>query len=68
MAIQQAQKFLDTTYPGSKADDLHPFYGYYTLHTTREGEIFGMLSVNQYTGVVWYHNWHGDYIRSLEAH
>jgi len=67
-ALEIAQAFLDEVYPGSEADDPHPFYGYYTIHTTRDGRIFGMLSVNQYTGAVWYHNWHGAYIRSLEHH
>jgi hypothetical protein len=67
-ALEIAQVFLDEVYPGSEADDPHPFYGYYTIHTTRDGRIFGMLSVNQYTGAVWYHNWHGAYVRSLEHH
>jgi hypothetical protein len=67
-ALRIAQGFLDEVYAGSEADDAHPFYGYYTLHTTRDGEIFGMLSVNTYDGSVWYHNWHGAYIGSLEGH
>lgn len=67
-AIDIANQFLSEVYPGSSAEDVHPFYGYYTLHTVRDGEIFGMLSVNQYTGEVWYHSWHGGYIRSLEHH
>jgi hypothetical protein len=67
-AIEIAQKFLDTAYPGAEADDPHPFYGYYTLHTTMDGEIFGMLSINVFTGQVWYHDWHGEYINSIEDH
>ena len=67
-AVQIAQLFLDKVYPGAEAEDAHPFYGYYTIHTMRNGEITGMLSVNQYTGAVWYHNWHGAYITSVEAH
>lgn len=67
-ALEIAQAFLDDVYPGSVADDPHPFYGYYTIHTTRDREIFGMLSVNQYTGAVWYHNWHGEYVKSIEEH
>lgn len=67
-AIQTAQDFLDRVYPGTVAEDPHPFYGYYTLHVTKEGEIYGMLSVNGYDGAVWYHNWHGAYIRSREMH
>lgn len=65
-ALDIAQGFLDEVYPGSEADDPHPFYGYTTIHTTRDGEIFGMLSVNTYDGAVWYHNWHGAYIQSRE--
>lgn len=67
-ALEIAQRFLDQVYPGSLADDPHPFYGYYTIHTTKDGEIFGMLSVNSLTGAVWYHNWHGEYIQSIESH
>jgi hypothetical protein len=67
-ALEIAQGFLDQVYPGSQADDPHPFYGYYTIHTTKNGEISGMLSVNSLTGAVWYHSWHGDYIQSIESH
>ena len=65
-AIQLAQDFLNNIYPGTLAEDPHPFYGYYTLHTLKNGEIYGMLSVNYYTGEVWYHNWHGIFIQTLE--
>jgi hypothetical protein len=67
-ALEIAQDFLDKVYPGAEADDPHPFYGYYTIHTTRNGRIFGMLSVNAFDGSVWYHNWHGEYIQSIENH
>lgn len=67
-ALEIAQDFLDEVYPGAEADDPHPFYGYYTIHTTRDGNVFGMLSVNTFSGAVWYHNWHGDYIQSIEMH
>ena len=67
-AIKIAQDFLDSVYPGTVAEDPHPFYGYYTLHVTKDGEIYGMLSVNSLDGAVWYHNWHGAYIKSREIH
>lgn len=67
-AVSIAQKFLDGVYLGTLAEDPHPFYGYYTIHITKDGRIFGMLSVNGYTGEVWYHNWHGAYIQTLEKH
>lgn len=43
------------------------FYGYYTFHTLRDGEIEGMLSVHGTSGDVWYHSWHGDFIAMLEG-
>lgn len=65
-AIEYAQKYLDTQFPGTVAEDLHPFYGYYTIHISKDNRVFGMLSVNGYTGQVWYHSWHGNYIQTLE--
>jgi hypothetical protein len=67
-AVRIAQEFLDVQYPRTVAEDVHPFYGYYTIHVVKDGEIYGMLSVNGYDGEVWYHNWHGKYIQSREAH
>lgn len=49
--------------------DLEPpvrFYGYYTFHTLRGQETDGMLSVNGFTGEVWYHAWHGPFIQKRE--
>ena len=57
-----AQKWLDSYLPGSTTGSLDAFYGYYTIHTEKDGKITGMLSVNAYTGQVWYHNWHGAFI------
>lgn len=58
-----AQAWLDANLPGTTvADEADAFYGYYTIHTLRNGQIAGMLSVNGYTGAVWYHTWHGDFI------
>jgi len=67
-AVSLAQEFLDRYLPGAVAEDPHRFYGYYTIHVTKNGKIYGMLSVNGYTGLVWYHNWHGAYIQSRELH
>ena len=67
-AVSIAQEFLEDSYLGTIAEDPHLFYGYYTIHITRDREIYGMLSVNGYDGAAWYHNWHGSYIQSLELH
>lgn len=61
-----ANKFLEKNLPGVTAGEAEAFYGYYTLHTLRDGQIEGMLSVNAYTGTVWYHSWHGPYIQMKE--
>jgi hypothetical protein len=61
-AVNLAQEYLDQIAPGFMVGEAEPFYGYYTLHTEKDGEITGMLSVNGYSGAVWYHNWHGDFI------
>ena len=68
-AAESAQQYLDTYLPGTQADDhADPFYGYYTLHILRDGEVIGMLSVNGYTRQVFLHTWHGDFIEMSEAH
>ncbi len=64
-----AQRWLDKSLPGmSAAEKVDAFYGYYTIHVLEDSQIYGMLSVNGYTGDVWYHTWHGDFIdmRELE--
>jgi len=65
-AMTISQNFLNSVYPGTAAEDSHPFYGYYTIHVEREGKVYGMLSVNGYDGGVWYHNRHGAFIQSRE--
>ncbi len=62
-----AQKWLDKYLPGtSAAQEVDAFYGYYTIHVIKNGEVYGMLSVNGYTGDVWYHTWHGNFIEMKE--
>ena len=66
-AIQIASKYLSTN--GSDltvGDDADPFYGYYTIHTLKDGEVYGMLSVNGYDGEIYLHTWHGEFIEMTE--
>jgi hypothetical protein len=65
-AVKLAQDYLDRVAAGTTAGQPERFYGYYTLHTEKDGKITGMLSVNGYSGAVWYHNWHGDFIGMTE--
>jgi hypothetical protein len=36
--------------------------GYFTFHVLKDGKITSMLSVNERTGAVWYHWWHGRFV------
>ena len=64
-ASQNAQAYLDTNLPGVKvSDEVSTFYGYYTIDLEKNGKTVGMLSVNGYTGQVWLHTWHGDFIEA----
>jgi hypothetical protein len=66
-AVEAAQEYLDDYLPGTAVDEhADPFYGYYTLHVTRDGEIVGMLSVNGFSSEVFLHTWHGDFIEMAE--
>jgi len=62
-AKQIAQQWLDQNQPGSTTEAPDQFSGYYTVHTLKNGTVTGMLSVNGYTGRVWYHTWHGAFIQ-----
>jgi hypothetical protein len=63
-----AQRWLDANLPGHSAGEADPFYGYYTLHFLKDGELEGMLSVHGSTGDIWYHSWHGDFVAMVGEH
>ena len=66
-ALDLSQEWLDQYLPGTTAaDKADAFNGYYTIHVLKDGQVYGMLSVNGYTGEVWYHTWHGDFIGMKE--
>lgn len=62
-ATAYAQQFLDSRLPGTKAEDSGTFYGYYHFDVKKDNNMYGMLDVNGYSGQVWYHTWHGNFIR-----
>jgi hypothetical protein len=65
-ASQYAQEWLDLNNPGAKVEDPDTVYGYYTIDVSKDGSTYGMLSVNGYTGSVWYHTWHGKFMGTVE--
>jgi hypothetical protein len=66
-AQQIAAQWLGANLPGRVAQPPDSYPGYYTLETTTDGTINGMLSVNAATGQVWYHTWHGRFIAKEDA-
>ena len=65
-ATEYAQRWLDTNVPDARAEEPDTFYGYYTIDVSLNGSTYGMLSVNGYSGDIWYHTWHGQFITSVE--
>lgn len=66
-ATDIANDYLERVSPGTETEKPDTFYGYYTLHTERDGKVTGMLSVNGYSGEVWYHSWHGAFVAMDEG-
>ena len=66
-ATRYARNWLNTNFPDADVEDGKAFYGYYTMDISRDGRIFSMLSVNGFTGDVWHHDWHDEFV-SMEEH
>ncbi|WP_218639384.1 hypothetical protein [Streptomyces sp. IMTB 2501] len=65
-AVRIADQWLRDHRTGLRAAEPEQFPGYYTLHTLHDDHIVGMLSVNATTGDIWYHSWHGRFIKMQE--
>ena len=67
-ALEPAQQYLDVRIKGSVTDrHATPFYGYYTIYVLDNDKTIGMLGVNGYSGDVWFHDRHGDFISMTES-
>ena len=58
-----AQQYLSTVMPATTVGNTTPFYGYYNVEVLSGGNTYGILSVNGYTGQIWYQAWHGSFIQ-----
>jgi hypothetical protein len=65
-AKAEAQQFLSANYAGTTVGDATAFNGYYTIEVLQNGSIYEMLSVNGYSGQVWFHTWHGTFVQETE--
>lgn len=61
-----ANDWLAVQGKGLRAGEPDAMPGYFTMDTSKNGKIDGMLSVNARTGAVWYHWWHGKFV-AMEA-
>lgn len=66
IANEYIQNNINTNY--NVLDEGHEFYGYFTFHVEYQENTVGMISVNYYTGEVWYHDWHGTLINIISSH
>ncbi len=65
-AKEYVKNNLNTNY--NVSDEGREYNGYFTFHIEENDTIVGMLSVNSYTGDVWYHNWHGSIVNIITFH
>jgi len=63
-AMEQAFKYLNENIPGAEIGDVHPFYGYVTLEILKDGKVYGIISVQSFTGTVLFHDGLGSYIQT----
>jgi Flp pilus assembly protein TadG len=66
-ATTDAQQYLTAYLPSTTTGDVTAFPGYYTIEIVNGTTPYGMLSVNGYSGQVWYHTWHGAFIQELQV-
>jgi hypothetical protein len=66
-AKTDAQQYLNSYLQGTTVGDVTTFPGHYTIEVLNNGTPYGMLSVNSFTGQVWYHNWHGAFVQEQDV-
>ena len=66
-AREKAAAYLEQAYPDQTLSaTAEAFPGYFTFDVESGGTPVSMLSVNAYTGQVWYHTWHGTFVEMSE--
>ncbi len=66
-AKANAQQYLDSYLEGATVGEITEFNGYYTVEVLNGSATYGMLSVNGFTGQLWFHNWHGAFIQEIDV-
>ena len=60
-AREVATSWLTANQVGTTIEGIDAYPGYFTVDLQRGGTVSGMMSVNSFTGAVWYHAWHGAF-------
>ena len=58
-----AQQYLNANYTGTTIGQVTTFYGYYTMQVLKDGNIYGMITINGQTGQVLYCSWLGTFMQ-----
>jgi uncharacterized membrane protein YkoI len=67
VSVDQAKKIVREWLAagGDRTDydlEVTEMYGYYSIHLEKDMKMTAMVGVNAWTGQVWYHTWHGDFV------
>ncbi len=66
-AKNSAQQWLNSNLQGTTlGSDVDTTYGYYEMEVEKDGQNYGQIDVNGYSGQVWYENWHGPVVQTRE--
>ena len=65
-ATTDAQQYLTSYLPGTTTGDVHNVLRLLHHRSPQRNHTYGMLSVNGYTGQVWFHTWHGTFVQELK--
>ena len=66
-ATKSAQEFATNLGEGYSIDKPELAPGYYEFMIQKDGKDYAELDVNGYTGQVWFENWHGPVINTIES-
>ncbi len=58
-----AKQYLNANYTGTSVGQVTTFYGYYNMQVLKDGNIYGMMTVNGQTGQVLYCSWLGTFMQ-----
>ncbi|MGA2680548.1 MAG: hypothetical protein ABSF44_01965 [Candidatus Bathyarchaeia archaeon] len=60
-----AQQYLNANYTGTTIGQVTTFYGYYIMQALKDGNIYGMITINGQTGQVLYCSWLGTFMQRM---